>query len=85
PFSGTPCFLTDANLHPGTSGSPVITKPKNTWVDNEGNTAITTGTRYYLLGIHSGTTGIISGNIRIPLGLGVAWYIKIVEEIAKLF
>lgn len=36
-FGGTPCFLTDANLHPGTSGSPVITKPKNMWRDKDGN------------------------------------------------
>lgn len=86
PFNGDPCFLTDANLHPGTSGSPVITKPKNTWVDDQGGTNITTGNNYYLLGIHSGTKNrVLSGGKIIPLGLGIAWYIKIVEDIANLF
>jgi S1-C subfamily serine protease len=57
-FQNLPMFLTDANLHPGTSGSPVITKPKNTWVDDQGNTAIVSDTVYYLLGVHSGTFGV---------------------------
>jgi S1-C subfamily serine protease len=39
PFQDNPFFLTDANLHPGTSGSPVITKPKSAWVDEEGGVA----------------------------------------------
>jgi len=86
PFQGTPCFLTDANLHPGTSGSPVITKPKSTWVDKDGNTNMVTGNPYYILGIHSGTYSITLGKGKNePLGLGVTWYIKIVEEIAELF
>ena len=68
PFDGKPLFLTDANLHPGTSGSPVITKPKNTLVDEQGNTSIVTGTVYYLLGIHSATLGVTSaGQQEIPL------------------
>jgi S1-C subfamily serine protease len=84
PFQGLPLFLTDANLHPGTSGSPVITKPKNTWVDDKGNTEIVTGTVYYLLGVHSGTIDPkITGGQQI--GLGAAWYIELVEEIAAQF
>lgn len=86
PFHNDPCFLTDANLHPGTSGSPVITKPKSAWVDNEGNTTIGTGNRYYLIGVHSGTKyRTLSSGANVPLGLGVAWYIKIVEDIANSF
>src|SRR5574341_821955 len=81
PFRGMPLFLTDANLHPGTSGSPVITKPKSTWVDDKGNTNLVTGTVYYLLGVHSGTVDpSITGGQQI--GLGAAWYIDLVEEIA---
>jgi len=84
PFQGAPLFLTDANLHPGTSGSPVITKPKSTWVDDKGNTAIVTGTVYYLLGIHSGTVDPkITGGKEI--GLGAAWYITLVDETAAAF
>ena len=86
PFQGQPMFLTDANLHPGTSGSPVITKPKSAWVDDKGNTNIITGTVYYLLGVHSGTLGVTpAGKAEIPLGLGAAWYANLIEEIAAEF
>jgi len=86
PFGGKPCFLTDANLHPGTSGSPVITKPKSTWVDSERNTHIVTGNPYYILGIHSGTYSVpLADDTDEPLGLGAAWYIQSVEDIAKSF
>jgi hypothetical protein len=85
-FQNLPMFLTDANLHPGTSGSPVITKPKNTWVDDKGNTAIVTGTVYYLLGVHSSTVGVtLPGQPPTPLGLGGAWYARLIEEIAAQF
>jgi len=85
PFRGNPCFLTDANLHPGTSGSPVITKPKSAWVDSEGNTRMVTGNPYYIVGIHSGTYSVNLSDVNEPLGLGVAWYIQIVDDIAKSF
>ena len=85
PFRGNPCFLTDANLHPGTSGSPVITKPKSTWVDSGGNTHMVTGNPYYIVGIHSGTYSVNLSDVNEPLGLGVAWYIQIVDDIAKSF
>ncbi len=83
-FQGMPLFLTDANLHPGTSGSPIITKPKNTWVDNKGNVDFKTGTIYYLIGIHSGTVdpGITSNQ---DIGLGAGWYAKLIEDIAEEF
>jgi hypothetical protein len=84
PFRGMPLFLTDANLHPGTSGSPVITKAKSTWVDDKGNTNFVAGTVYYLLGVHSGTVDpSIAGGQQI--GLGAAWYIDLVEGIAAQF
>jgi S1-C subfamily serine protease len=83
-FQSLPLFLTDANLHPGTSGSPVITKPKSAWVDDKGNTNLVTGTVYYILGVHSGTIDpkVTGGK---DIGLGAAWYISLVEEIAAGF
>ena len=85
-FDGKPLFLTDANLHPGTSGSPVITKPKSTWVDEQGNTSLRTGLNYFLLGVHSATLGMsAAGQQEIPLGLGATWYAELVEEIAAQF
>ena len=84
PFKTLPLFLTDANLHPGTSGSPVITKPKSAWVDANGNTHIVTGTVYYLVGVHSGTVAPrVTGGI--PVGLGAAWYAKLIEDTAASF
>ncbi len=87
PFQGEPFFLTDANLHPGTSGSPVLTKPKSAWVDDKGNTSLTSGTTYYLVGVHSAilsvnTTG--PHQTSIPLGLGTAWYAELLEDIAAV-
>jgi S1-C subfamily serine protease len=85
-FGNLPLFLTDANLHPGTSGSPVISKPKNAWVDDQGNTHLTSGTTYYLLGVHSATLGVTpAGQQQIPLGLGAAWYASLIEEIVSQF
>jgi hypothetical protein len=52
--------------------------------DMKGNTNLVTGTVYYLLGVHSGTVGpAITGGQQI--GLGAAWYIDLVEEIAAQF
>lgn len=84
PFDGQPFFLTDGNFHPGTSGSPVVTKPKSTWVDDNGNTSLVTGTVYYLIGVHSGTVKprVTGGE---DVGLGAAWYIQLVEDIASTF
>ena len=83
-FQSLPLFLIDANLHPGTSGSPVITKPKSTWVDDAGTTNLVTGTVYYLVGVHSGTVDkSVTGGQEI--GLGAAWYAELIEDIASLF
>lgn len=83
-FQNHPYFLTDANLHPGTSGSPVITKPKNVWIDDKGNTDMVTGTVYYLVGVHSGVidTSATHGE---RIGLGAAWYSELLEDIAITF
>jgi len=88
PFQGKPLFLTDGNYHPGTSGSPVISKPKNMWVDANGNTEFVTGTIYYLLGVHSGAYfRNHPGQQQQPvnLGLGAAWYADLIEETAATF
>ncbi len=72
-FGGQPLFLVDANLHPGTSGSPVIltTTLKQKPVSAEapdGQFPIS-----YLLGINSGEYG--------GLGLNAVWYAKVITEI----
>jgi hypothetical protein len=75
-FNGMPCFLTDANLHPGTSGSPVFTKPKPVWQDMLGNLHTSEGNKYYLLGVNSGTY--------TSVGLGCTWYAHLIEGIVSL-
>lgn len=83
-FQGSPFFLVDANLHPGMSGSPVITKPKNVWPDDKGNISLLTGSPMYLLGVHSATLGIKLPSGEEPLGLGTVWYGHLIEEIIDL-
>lgn len=82
PFQGSPMFLVDANLHPGMSGSPVMTKPKNVWPDKDGNTNMLTGAPTYFLGVFSATVGVrVSATQEETLGLGAVWYGELVEDI----
>jgi S1-C subfamily serine protease len=84
-FQGSPFFLIDANLHPGMSGSPVITKPKNTWPDDKGNINILTGSPMYFLGVHSATIVLPLLSGKESLGLGTVWYGYLIEEIIDSF
>ena len=81
-FRNEPYFLTDAHLHEGTSGSPVITKPKSTWAVEGGGSVLKTNVSYFLVGVHSGA--IVWGEDE-SLGLGAAWYAQLIEEIASSF
>ena len=72
-FIGQPYFLIDTNLHPGTSGSPVLSSPHTLF--KEGNR--TEG--YALFGIHSAEH--VFGDK--PLGLNVVWYSYLLIEIAR--
>jgi S1-C subfamily serine protease len=81
-FNGNPQFLVDANLHPGMSGSPVMTRPKNMWPDKLGGTKVLTGTPMYFLGIFSATLSVnLSSTQQEALGLGAVWYGRLIEEI----
>jgi S1-C subfamily serine protease len=82
PFQGAPLFLVDANLHPGMSGSPVMTRPKNIWPDKNGNVSMMTGTPTYFLGVFSATVSVpVSPTEKEALGLGAVWYANLIEEI----
>ena len=72
-FGGLPYFLIDANLHPGTSGSPVVNSHHTLFKEGEGKEG------YALFGIHS-AEHVIGGD---PLGLNVVWYADVLMEIAK--
>lgn len=72
-FNGQPYFLIDTNLHPGTSGSPVLNSHHTLFKQkgfNEG---------YMLFGIHS-AEHTMNGN---PLGLNVVWYSYLINEIIE--
>jgi len=81
-FDGAPTFLVDANLHPGMSGSPVLTKPKNIWPDKDGNTNMMTGSPTYFLGVFSATLSVRTSTTQEEaLGLGAVWYAELIEQI----
>lgn len=66
-FQGRACFLTDARMHPGSSGAPVLAQIEP---------ATAGQSRWCLLGVHSSgmamdTPGAAAGD---PLGLNCAWY-----------
>lgn len=66
PFRGEPYFLVDSNLEEGVSGSPVITKFKNTWRTKNGSKPLM-GFSFFLLGIISSTFEVPEGEK--PVGL----------------
>jgi hypothetical protein len=69
-FNGMPYFLVDANLHPGTSGSPVVNTHHTLWGGPKA---------YTLFGVHS-AQHVVRGE---PLGLNVVWYANLLPEIAR--
>lgn len=85
-FQGNPLFLVDANLHPGMSGSPVMTKPKDVWPDTQGGTRFFTGSPTFFLGAFSATLGVtLPTGQQEQLGLGAVWYGYLIEEIVDSF
>ncbi|POG55734.1 S1 family peptidase [Haloferax marisrubri] len=81
PYNGLPAFLTDARMHPGTSGSPVLAGPV-TLIIHEGVNL--SGAAYRLLGVHSATLqqATSEGEGRW-LDLNTAWYAELIEEIIQ--
>ncbi|OYW20871.1 MAG: hypothetical protein B7Z55_06600 [Planctomycetales bacterium 12-60-4] len=78
PFKGEPYFLTDARLHRGMSGSPVIAK-----VHDDTSSPKTVESEWRLLGIHASALDVSD---RDPvqderLALNTAWYASLIMEI----
>jgi S1-C subfamily serine protease len=72
PFQGNPFFLIDSELHPGTSGSPVITRP-SLWIVKKDEAELFETPEYRLVGIHSATYD--------DLKLNVVWFADLLMEI----
>ncbi len=77
-FSNKPYFLIDANLHNGTSGSPVINSPHNILFKERDRIGFHTQDTI-LLGIHSAEHLVD----KEPLGLNVVWYAELIIDILK--
>ena len=81
PYNGAPAFLTDARMHPGTSGSPVLAGPV-TLITHGGIDLW--GPAYKLLGVHSSTLlQPVEESERRWLDLNTSWYAELIEEIAE--
>jgi len=88
-FEGNPYFLTYAKLFPGSSGSIVISEPKNIAVEN-GQLLYAKEEQFAFLGIYSGELYQIHTPIEFDdltiirksgFNVGVVWYGYLVDEI----
>jgi S1-C subfamily serine protease len=73
PFKGNRFFLVDANLQPGTSGSPVVTKPSAMSLTRTGT--VLGGRMFYLVGVNSGAYD--------ALNLNAVWFTDILSELIR--
>lgn len=83
-LEGKPYVLIDARLHPGTSGSPVLTKSMMLARLPDGSYVLSPGGKKYLVGIHSAAVswppaggGKIQGD---PLGLHCCWFAELLDD-----
>lgn len=74
-YDKKPCFLIDAKLHPGMSGSPVISAPGTIHKKTVSQGQSSTDKESYLLGIFSATWQ--------QLGLNIVWHASIIENILR--
>ena len=81
-FQGLGYFLTDARMHRGTSGAPVVmSKPSSP----EGTSSSADDLPWMLLGVHSGRLDM-SGRDKVEderLGLNMAWYADILMTLTQ--
>lgn len=80
-FEGKPCFLVDARLHPGMSGSPVISSAGAVRVkrDSSGIEEVLVGTESSLLGIFSDERTPWGE----PIGLNTVWHASTIKGIVN--
>ena len=92
-FQGDPCFLVDAKLFPGSSGSVVISKPIDMVMKDRRLLVLKNDEKAFaLLGVFSGepltqTEPVTVGDLTIAqtleYGLGVVWYAETIEELLQ--
>lgn len=77
-FKDKPCFLIDAKLHSGTSGSMVLNSDHNILRNSKTGAGFHTD-RALLLGVFSDEY-VVKGD---PLGLNTVWHAQLLQEIAE--
>ncbi|MBI2847506.1 MAG: trypsin-like peptidase domain-containing protein [Chloroflexi bacterium] len=77
-FEGKPCFLVDARLHPGMSGSPVISSPGTVCrkQNSKGVEEVANKKETYLLGVFSDERTPWGE----PIGLNTVWHASIIRD-----
>ncbi|HUG92215.1 MAG TPA: trypsin-like peptidase domain-containing protein [Planctomycetaceae bacterium] len=77
PFKGEPCFLTDARMHRGTSGAPIIAR-----LPAAAGTAEPREPSWRLLGIHSSSLDVSDRDPQQDerLALNIGWYASLLPE-----
>jgi hypothetical protein len=76
PFKGERYFITDARLHRGSSGSPVVAKIYDVSTEN---------TAWKLLGVHSASLDVSNRDPEQDekLGLNMTWYASLLQEMTE--
>lgn len=83
PFDGKPHVVVSAKLHPGMSGSPVLTKPIFNAGQTDGTLAASPGGAMYLVGIHSAEAFAGPDNDldkSKPLNLNRCWFASLLDD-----
>ncbi|MBL8750510.1 MAG: trypsin-like peptidase domain-containing protein [Planctomycetes bacterium] len=89
PFKGLPCFLVDAKLFPGSSGSIVVSKPRDIVVV-DGNVMLARDKQFAFLGVFSGEPYKQEHPLdfddmtivrKSSFNLGIVWYGVLVDQI----
>lgn len=83
PFNTEPYMLVDSRLHPGTSGSPIFTKPIFTARCPDGSFTTSPQGKIYLVGIHSAGAHLCprgeAGEGK-PLDLNICWFASLLDD-----
>lgn len=76
-YRGMPCFKTDADMHSGTSGSPVFALPDPVMGQPETEA-------FRLIGIHSAALTSRHGPQEGALDLNITWYAELLADLLSL-
>lgn len=76
-YRGMPCFKTDADMHSGTSGSPVFALPDPSMAGAQSDA-------FRLIGIHSATLTSQHGPQEGALDLNITWYAELLADLVSL-